>query len=131
MPEPDGGFDNAEVYAVDQREQARVSAQLVVELVERAQGLLALCHERGVVLKGEETGGIVNMPDGYSCGLELLAKEHVLVAIRAELAVEGVGNHDVAPHQEIGSVEMLVGPLAALLGSMFVFMCFLVEETKA
>ncbi len=101
--------------AVDEGEQAGISPQFAAEGVERAQALFGLGHEVGILLEGTEAHGVVDVGNGDTVVAELLAEEHVLVAVAADSLVEGVGEHHLAADAEIGRVEVVVRLLLPLL----------------
>ena len=59
MPQADEPSDDAQVNAVDEGEQLRIASQVGTKRMERAQALLGFADESRIVLKVEETGGIV------------------------------------------------------------------------
>lgn len=126
MPQTDDPTHRGHVDAVDGGEHLRIATQQLALVVQCAQSLLGLADEVGVVLESEETGGVVDVCDGYAGLLQLLAEEHVLVAVGAELLVEGVFHHDAAPDEKVGGVKMLIGPEPALCSGMHVFVGLLV-----
>ena len=66
-----------------------------------AQPLFGLGHEVGVGLKGAEAHRVVYVADGDVVCLELLAEEHVLIAIVAEPLVEGMCEHEAPADEEV------------------------------
>ena len=90
----------------------------MVELGKGLQTFLGLGDEVGIALKGAEAHGVVDVGDGNAVSAQLLAEEHILIAIMAEALVEGVGEHQVTTDEEIGGVEVAIGILLAYLNRM-------------
>ena len=95
------------VDAVGECEYAGVASQFMAELTEGAQAFFSLGHKVGVGFKGAEAQRVVDVGDGNAVSAQLLAEEHILIAIVAEALVEGVGEHHVAADKEVARVEML------------------------
>jgi hypothetical protein len=99
-------------------EQSGIASQIVAELVEGTQSFLGLGDKVGIILKRAEAERIVDMEDGNLMLAQHLAEKHVFIAIMPETLVEWVFTHDVAPHEEIGGVDVLIGGLLPLFGCM-------------
>lgn len=99
-------------------EQSGIASQIVAELVESTQSFLGLGDKVGITLKRAEAERIVDMEDGNLMLAQHLAEKHVFIAIMPETLVERVFTHDVAPHEEISGVDVLIGGLLPLFGCM-------------
>ena len=130
MPETDDAEHEGRVDAGDEGEQAGVAAQIVAELMEGAQSFLGLGHEVAIGFEDAETERVVDMLNGYLMLAEGFAEEHVLVAVMAETLVEGVLEHDVATHEEVGGVDVLIGLQLALFGGVAVGLGTFVEVAQ-
>ena len=130
VPASDEGEDDGKMDALDECEQAGVAAKLRLELIKGAQAFLGLRYEVWVALEGAETHRVVDVRDGDMVGPQLFAEEHILVAIIAEPLVEGVGEHQVAPDEEVGGVEVLIGAFPAHLRGVLALGGFLVEVAQ-
>ena len=114
------------VDAVGECEHAGVTSQFMAELTEGAQAFFSLGHEVGVGFKGAEAQRVVDVGDGNAVSAQLLAEEHVLIAIVAEALVEGVGEHQVTTDEEIGGVEVLIRMQSSLLCGMLMLSSLLI-----
>ena len=101
--------------SVEVVEQSRIAFKLAAKLIECAQSFFGFVEKMAVVFKMLEAERIGYVMYGDAMLLQLLAEEHILVAVVAEAEVERVGEYEVALHQEIGCVEVVVGMLLSLL----------------
>ena len=67
---------------------------------------------------------------GYFVAAELLAKEHILIAIIAETLIKGVSPHQITTDEEIGCVEVAIGILQAYLNCMLLLSSLLIAITE-
>lgn len=119
--ESDEAQDQRDVNALDEGEQTGIASQFITELMEGAQAFFGLTDKVGVALEGTETHRVVDVSDGNMVSTQLFAKEYILVAVIAETLVEGMGEHEVATDEEVGSVEVAIGILLAYLHRMLLF----------
>ena len=94
--------------------------------MERAKTFLSLGYKVGIALEGAEAHRVVDVGDGNVVSAQLLTEEHVFIAIIAETLIKGVGEHQVAADEEIGSMEIAIGILLATLCSMILLSSFLI-----
>lgn len=130
MEEADGNQNQGDVDTVDESEQTGIASQFITEQMEGAQTFFGLTDKIGVALKGTKTHRVVDMCDGDMVGMQLLAKEHILIAIITETLVEGMGEHQIATDEKVGSMEILIGILLAHICGMLMLGGFLVEITE-
>jgi hypothetical protein len=130
VPEADEPEDGGDVDAGDEGEHAGVAAQIVAELTECAESFFGLGDKVGITFEGAEAHRVVDMFDGDAVLAESLAEQDILVAIMTEPFIEGITEHEVATHQEIGGMEMLPGILLTFRGCMLGGLGTLVEVTE-
>jgi len=116
--------------AFDDGQQTGVAAQFLLEGVEGAETFFGLGHEVGIALEGAEAHRIVDVGDGDSVLTESFAEEHVFVAVVAETLVEGVGEHQVTPYEEVGCMKVAVWILSSSVYGMLILCRLLVEISE-
>ena len=115
-------------------EHSRVTSQVVGEFVERLQGLFSFLNKPLIAIEAVEEYRIIDVLDADARQLQLLAHEHILIAIAVEARVERMGEILASCHQEIRCVEVPIGSsLAALqretrLGSLLVAIAQIVVQ---
>lgn len=115
-------------------EHSRVADKVVGEFVECLQGFFSFLNKPFVAIEAVEEYGIIDVLDADARQLQLLAHEHILIAIAAEARVERMGEILASCHQEVRCVEVLIGSsLAALqretrLGSLLVAIAQIVVQ---
>lgn len=131
VPETDKTENEGDVDAFDQGEQAGVTSEVVLELMERAKTFFGFKNELRIALEGTETDGVMDVGNKYVVLAERLAQEHIFVTIMTETLIEGVGEHERTTDEEIGCVEVLIGRLSATGHGMMRLFGFFVEITEA
>ena len=128
--ESDERHDQRNVDAFDKCEHTGVASQFIAELGKGLQTFLGFGHKVGIALEGAEAHGVVDVGDGNAVSAQLLAEEHVLVAVIAETLIKGMGEHQVATDEEIGSMEVLIRILLALLSDMLLLSSLLITVAE-
>lgn len=121
VEEADEGEDEGNMNALDEGQKTGVASQFILESVEGTETFFGFTDKVGVALEGIETHRVVDMGDGDVVGTQLLAKEHILVAVVTETLIERVGQHKFTTDEEVSRVEVLIGVPLALLHCVLVF----------
>ena len=102
----------------------------MTELAKGSQAFLCLGDKVGIALESTEPHRVIDMGNGNVVGTQLFAEKHILIAVITETLIKGVGEHQVATDEVIGSMEIVVGILLASLYSMFLLGSLLIAITE-
>lgn len=82
-------------------EQARKTREFLFEAGKCLQAFFGFGNKAGIAFKLAESNRVVDVGDGHSCPLQLLAEEHVFVSVVSETLVERQSEHEPTADEEV------------------------------